>query len=50
MYYPTTEFYAPEAARGLRYNDPAIGIEWPGEINEISDVDRARPDLNIADF
>ena len=50
MYYPTTEFYAPDAARGLRYNDPAIGIEWPGEINEISDMDRDRPDLSVADF
>lgn len=46
MYYTTTEFYAPAAARGLRYNDPAIGIEWPGEIISISDVDRDRPDLD----
>ena len=38
MYYPTTAFYAPDAACGIRYNDPAVGIDWPGEINEISDT------------
>lgn len=46
MYYTTTEFYAPDAARGIRYNDPAVGVEWPAEITGISDVDRDRPDLD----
>jgi len=50
MYYSTTQFYAPSAARALRHNDPAIGIEWPGEVTEISNVDRERPDLSVADF
>jgi dTDP-4-dehydrorhamnose 3,5-epimerase len=27
--YLVTEFYAPGAERGLRWNDPAIGIRWP---------------------
>ncbi len=46
MYYTTTEFYAPEVARGIRYNDPAVGVEWPVDITCISDVDRDRPDLD----
>ena len=46
MYYSTTEFYAPDAARGIRYNDPAVGIEWPDEVTNISDVDHERPDLD----
>lgn len=46
MYYTTTEFYAPNAARGVRWNDPAFGIEWPVEISDISDVDRERPDFD----
>ena len=50
MYYSTAEFYAPDAARGIRYNDPAVGIEWPAEITTVSDVDRERPDLSVADF
>jgi dTDP-4-dehydrorhamnose 3,5-epimerase len=27
--YKCTDFYAPAHERGLRWNDPAIGIEWP---------------------
>lgn len=46
IYYPTTEFYVPESARGIRYDDPAVGIEWPSEIVEVSEVDRNRPLLD----
>ncbi|MEJ2669841.1 MAG: dTDP-4-dehydrorhamnose 3,5-epimerase family protein, partial [Gammaproteobacteria bacterium] len=24
-----TDYYAPEHERALRWNDPAVGIEWP---------------------
>jgi dTDP-4-dehydrorhamnose 3,5-epimerase len=27
--YKTTEFYAPEHERAIRWDDPDIGIEWP---------------------
>ncbi|CAH0998943.1 dTDP-4-dehydrorhamnose 3,5-epimerase [Neolewinella maritima] len=27
--YKCDNFYAPEAEGGLRYDDPAIGVEWP---------------------
>jgi dTDP-4-dehydrorhamnose 3,5-epimerase len=27
--YKTTDYYAPEAERCIRWDDPAIGIEWP---------------------
>ncbi|HET7233283.1 MAG TPA: dTDP-4-dehydrorhamnose 3,5-epimerase [Longimicrobium sp.] len=27
--YMISEFYAPESGRGVRWNDPAFGIEWP---------------------
>lgn len=27
--YKTTDFYAPEHERCIRWDDPAIGIEWP---------------------
>lgn len=45
MYYHATEFYHPESATGVRYNDPAFGIEWPGEINVLSDNDTSWPDF-----
>ena len=27
--YPVTQFYRPETERGVRWNDPAFGIQWP---------------------
>jgi dTDP-4-dehydrorhamnose 3,5-epimerase len=38
--------YAPAAARGVRWNDPAFGIEWPGEVLVINERDRSYPDLD----
>jgi len=29
MYYLTSAHYAPAAARGVRYDDPAFGVTWP---------------------
>jgi dTDP-4-dehydrorhamnose 3,5-epimerase len=29
MFYQMTEFYEPGAARGIRWNDPLLGIAWP---------------------
>ena len=42
--YQTSRFYAPECARGNRYDDPAFGIEWPLAVSSISDPDRSWPD------
>lgn len=41
--YLVGEFYAPGNERGLRYDDPALGIEWPAPVDVISDKDRAWP-------
>ncbi len=30
LLYKTTDYYHPEAERGIRWNDPDIGIQWPG--------------------
>ncbi|HZZ62627.1 MAG TPA: dTDP-4-dehydrorhamnose 3,5-epimerase [Roseiarcus sp.] len=46
MLYLHSAFYDPEAERGLRWNDPAIGVEWPIEPREISDKDRNWPDFD----
>ena len=43
--YQMSEFYHPESARGVRWDDPAFGIEWPrAEKRIISDRDRSYPD------
>ena len=35
--------YAPHAARGVRYDDPAIGAHWPLDVTSICDNDRSWP-------
>lgn len=46
--YQMSEFYAPAAARGVRWNDPAFGIDWPGEVLQIAARDRDYPDADLA--
>lgn len=41
--YFMTEFYSPEHARGVRWNDPAFGIEWPIADPTVSDRDAGFP-------
>jgi dTDP-4-dehydrorhamnose 3,5-epimerase len=44
--YLVSEFYTPAAERGVRWNDPAFGINWPAEPAIISDKDRSWPDFD----
>ena len=41
--YQVGEYYAPDVERGLRHDDPALGIEWPLEVTVISEKDRSWP-------
>ena len=34
----------PAAAAGVRWNDPAFGIEWPEPVTVMADRDRGYPD------
>ena len=47
--YLVSAAYSPDNERGVRYDDPAVGIEWPLQPADISDKDRNWPDLD-ADF
>lgn len=48
VYYQVSEFYTPEAERGLRWDDPALGIDWPDEPVLVSDKDASWPLLEGA--
>ncbi|HFD79169.1 MAG TPA: dTDP-4-dehydrorhamnose 3,5-epimerase [Gammaproteobacteria bacterium] len=39
--YKCTDFYAPEYEHGILWNDPDIGIDWPGADFQVSDKDAA---------
>ncbi len=41
--YSTSQFYAPEAAHGVRFDDPAFNIQWPVAVSVISAQDRNWP-------
>ena len=43
VFYQISTPYAPESARGYRWDDPAFGIPWPEEPAVISARDRALP-------
>jgi dTDP-4-dehydrorhamnose 3,5-epimerase len=45
VFYQMSAFYHPEAARGVRWDDPAFGIEWPGKVEVISTHDASYPDF-----
>lgn len=47
VFYQMSEFYAPEAARGFRWNDPAFEIRLPMEVAVISERDETYPDVAL---
>jgi dTDP-4-dehydrorhamnose 3,5-epimerase len=44
--YQMSEFYRPESARGVRWDDPAFAIAWPPDQRTIAERDRQYPDFN----
>lgn len=47
VFYQISEFYHPECARGVRWNDPAFGIKWPEGHRIISIKDQQYPDFTL---
>jgi dTDP-4-dehydrorhamnose 3,5-epimerase len=41
LWYGTTHAYVPAAATGVRFDDPAFGIDWPEPVSVISPADAA---------
>ena len=42
--YMMTAFYAPQAADGIRHDDPAFNVTWPLLVTDISGKDRTWPE------
>ena len=40
MFYLHSDFYNPEYESGLRFDDPTIGIEWPLDVDNVSERDQ----------
>lgn len=44
--YHMSTFFKPEAALGVRWNDPSFGISWPAPVIVISERDASYPDFS----
>lgn len=47
LLYLVGEYYTPGYERGIRFDDPAVGIEWPVPVTIVSDKDRSWPLLEV---
>lgn len=45
--YQVSAFYSPESERGIRWDDPAVGIDWPAEPRVVSEKDRSWERLEV---
>jgi dTDP-4-dehydrorhamnose 3,5-epimerase len=43
VFYQISQFFVPDLARGLRFDDPRLGIHWPLPITTMSEKDRNWP-------
>jgi dTDP-4-dehydrorhamnose 3,5-epimerase len=45
--YQISSPYVPNAGRGVRFDDPAFGIDWPGDVVVVNERDRSYPDFEV---
>jgi dTDP-4-dehydrorhamnose 3,5-epimerase len=45
--YQVSQFYTPDSESGIRWNDPAFKINWPIEVQVISDKDKNWTDFSF---
>lgn len=50
VFYQMSEFYAPELAGGLRWDDPQLGIDWPLPVSVMSQKDQLYSNLDPTQF
>jgi dTDP-4-dehydrorhamnose 3,5-epimerase len=48
VFYQMSEFFTPELARGIRWNDPFFQVRWPLDPTILSPKDRQFPDFDPA--
>lgn len=48
--YKCTEYWSPQDERGIMWNDPAIGVQWPLSKPILSEKDTKNPPLADADL
>jgi dTDP-4-dehydrorhamnose 3,5-epimerase len=46
VFYQMSDLYVPEAARGLRWDDPRLAVRWPKPVTVMSAKDRRYADFH----
>jgi dTDP-4-dehydrorhamnose 3,5-epimerase len=49
IHYMCSDYYAPDDERGIRWDDPAVNIEWPVDNPSLSPKDAVLPNLTEVD-
>jgi dTDP-4-dehydrorhamnose 3,5-epimerase len=49
LFYQMTELFHPQSSRGVRHDDPVLGITWPLEVTVIAEKDRGYPLLRASE-
>jgi dTDP-4-dehydrorhamnose 3,5-epimerase len=47
VFYQISEFFRSDHGSGVRWNDPAFQIDWPGPVSIISERDRTYPEFSL---
>ena len=47
IFYQISEYYSPESAAGVRWDDPVFGVAWPVEPTVISERDSGYTDYQV---
>ncbi|MDF2664113.1 MAG: dTDP-4-dehydrorhamnose 3,5-epimerase, partial [Paenibacillus sp.] len=50
LLYKVDEYYSPEHDRGILWNDPELGIDWPASAPILSAKDQGQPPLKDAEI
>ncbi|WP_199624242.1 dTDP-4-dehydrorhamnose 3,5-epimerase [Paenibacillus alkalitolerans] len=50
VFYKVDEYYSPEHDRGIAWDDPDLGIDWPSTSPILSDKDQKHPRLKDAEI